>query len=402
MIAFRVFVLGCLAAGLLAADSLATVPPDVATLVEATRGRPPVEVLARVAAYGGPEHALIHLVRGQALLQANRRDEAATAFRTALGRAPDLKAAHLGLARIAAEAEDWTTAAREGAAGLDLATADAVGFAFLAQVGLRSGDLRLASHAIQQGILRFPTDESLRDLDIALLASLDQPEELRAALRGRLSAKPANPDLWSHLAQAADGTHRSEEALAARELAWLADPANRERRRHLAEAQAAAGQVRPALVHWRALVATGATAEEWERAAHTAEQAGEVAQARAWLANIPAPRPRRVDLLAARLALAAQDPAEARAAFDRLLAAGDADPAVHLWAGHLAEQVGDTARAEACYRAAGDGPATIRLVGLLLRADRRDEARSLVAIYRAQHPQDATVPLLERLVPATP
>ncbi len=383
------------------AAAVEEVPAPVAALVELARDASPTSVLAAAQAYSGPDHALVHLVQGQALMSLQRYAEAENAFRLALTRAVDLKSAHLGLARCAAAREDWPAAAREGAAGLDLATAGPEGFAFLAQVGLRGGDRRLAAHALQQGILRFPGDDGLRQLDIVLLAEGDRPDELRQALSDRLIKHPQDAALWSHLAEAARRLPgREGEALAALELAYLAAPGERSRRVALAQDQAAAGQYRPALGHWKILLAATSTAEEIEIAARTAEQAGDLVQARAWLAAVPeAERTRRQTLLSARLALAAGDARAARGALEVLLAAGDTDPAVQVWAGHLAEQAGDLPRAEACYRLAINAsyaPANLRLVALLLRQGRRDEARTLLAVYAAGHPGDEQAVLLQK------
>lgn len=377
------------------------VPAPVAALVDLAREASPTSVLAAAQAYAGPEHAFVHLVRGQALLNLQRLPEAEDAFRLALTRAVDLKPAHLGLARCAAARDDWATAAREGAAGLDLATAGPEGFAFLAQAGLRGNDRRLAANALQQGILRFPGDDTLRQLEIALLADDDRPEALRQALRDRLAKAPTDAALWAHLAAAATRLpDHHDEALAALELAHLAAPGDRARRVALAQAQAAAGQVRPALGHWKILMASSSTSDEVEAAARTAEQAGDLPQARAWLAAVPEPqRTRRQALLSARLALAAGDAPAARGALESLLAAGDTDPAVQVWAGHLAEQSADPARAEACYRlaiTAGHSPATLRLVALLLRQGRRDEARTLLATYLVGHPDDEQAVVLQK------
>ncbi len=373
--------------------ALEEVPAPVAALLERAREASPTAMLVAVQAYNGPDHGLVHLVQGQALLNLQRPTEAEAAFRRALTLAPDLKAAHLGLARCAADRGDWSTAAQAGAAGLDLATAGPEGFAFLAQAGLRGGDRRLAAHAIQQGILRFPGDATLRQVEIALLAEEDRPEALRQALRDQLAKTPDNALLWSHLADAARRLPgRQEEALAALELAHLATPGDRSRRLALARAQATAGQVRPALVHWRVLLAAPSSADEVEAAARTAEQAGDLAQARAWLAAVPvAERPRRHVLLAARLALAAGDAPAARTSLDTLLEGGDHDPALQVWAGHLAEQAQDLPRAEACYRLAvsgGHASAGLRLASLFLRQGRRAEAATLLALHVAAHPDD--------------
>jgi predicted Zn-dependent protease len=368
---------------------------DLGAFLEDARSASPAANLAAAEAWPGPPQALVAVVRGQALLALDRLGEAGAAFTQALELDPHCRPAHRGLAHLAARREDWPAAARAAAAGTEWDTATAEEFAFLAQVALRAGDHRLASVALTQGLLRFPLDDALRRLDIALLAHHGADAELLTAVRSALARTPTDADLWGHRAAVAQRNGHNTDAIAALEVAWLADP-SRPRRIALAQAQAAAGLGRAAWAHWQALEPANAAEARW--GALAAESAGQPDAGLALLARHPAPSDRAHQVLAARLALAAGHPQDARRHLGLLIAEGAADGAVLVWAGSLAEQAGDLTEAEASYRHAGTLPddpqaasARLRLAALLLRQDRHTEAHELLDRHRRDHPGDPTI-----------
>ncbi|GDY12769.1 hypothetical protein LBMAG53_16470 [Planctomycetota bacterium] len=392
-----------------------TVPPAVAATVQAAQASDSAGALAVIAKHPGPPHPLIDLVAAQAHLtlaeavgdpaqEKDRESHAAEARRLALAvlnAEPANRPAHVVLARLAVRAGDWRTASREAAASFDLGNADAAQLGFLADCARRAGDHRLAAMAVSTGILRFPQDRALRRIDLALCIDSGRAEDARTIVLDLLAESPADPALWRNLAWCAQATNRMEESLAALEAA-LACRDEPGLRRQLAETQAARDLPQAALATIRPLLSVKDPEPAVVlSAARIASAAGDPAQGRAWLALVPAAkRTRDHGLLVARLAVQVGDRAAAGTALDTLIAAGEADPAVLTWAGQLAEQLDQPARAEALYQQAaggeGRGPgrspaaaaAGLRLAALYLRQNRRDEAALLIAAHLARQPDD--------------
>jgi predicted Zn-dependent protease len=372
-------VLACL----LSAEPL-PVPAEVADLLGRAAGAAPAEAVRLLAS---ATHPVLLVARAQAHQRAEHPAEAEADFRAAIAADSTLRPAHLGLAQCLAARLDWLGASRAAAAAIDPVHADAAALGFLAGVALRAEDWRLATVAAQQGILRFPDDERLRRIELAVLVQAGRAEEARQAALALVARQPGEAELWRQLAWAAQETGRDDEALAALEAALLTTPADDALRQRLAAGQLARGWAPAALATVRPLLAKPATPAVVLLAARAAGDAGDVVQARIWLDALPeAERTRDHRILSARLAVQAGDPAAARQALDVLIGAGERDATVLTWAGALAEAAGDLARAEMLYR---DAQATLRLVAVLLRQGRRDEAAAQVRAYLAAHPDDA-------------
>jgi hypothetical protein len=406
-------------AALAAADAERKVTAEIAALLGETAKEEPAAALKRIAEYKGEGHPLITLTRAQLRwrLALDAKDEATVKaqraaaeqdFAEALKQDPGLRQAHLGLAQCAAAREDWPAACREAAAGIDQASAGKAEITFMAHAALRAEDWRLAAIAVQQGILRFPDDTQLRRIELAVLMNAGRGEDVRQAVLALLAKEPRDAELWRQLAWAAQDTRREDEALAALEAAVLLKPDDRTLRRALADTQLARGLPHAALANLRPLVGEPASAAALADpalmlgATRAAAEAGELTQARAWLAAVPEQeRTRPLRLQAARLAVQAEDPAAAATALEALIALGEQDAGVLAWAGSLAETRGDHARAEALYlKASGsEGPAasaaSLRLVALYLRQERVDEARSTLATHLAKRPDDVQARALQ-------
>jgi uncharacterized protein HemY len=141
-------------------------------------------------------------------------------------------------------------------------------------------------------------------------------------------------------------------------------------------------------------------------ASRAAAEAGELQQGRAWLSAIPeTKRTRPLRLQAARLAIQAGDQQAAAAALDALIALGEQDATVLTWAGSLAEQRDDLARAETLYVKASSGEnaaasaaasaASLRLVALYIKQKRLDDARVILATYLVKRPDDQQAKALQ-------
>jgi len=404
--ALRIALSVLLVCGLAAVESPRPVPPEVAILLTGISEVEPVEALRRIEAYAGPQHVLVVLARGQARWRLGQAIEAEADFNVALAADPSLNQARIGLAQCAAAREDWLAASRFAAAAINPVHADRELMAFLANTALRAGDARLATLAAQAGILRFPDDQALRRIELAVLVQAGRAEDARQAILGLLAKAPDDVELWRHLAWAAQATHRDDECLAAQEAAMLLAPGDRSLRRQLAEAQLARGLAQAAFITVTPLIgappSTEAVAEPslMLLASRAAAEGGDLAQARAWIAAVPeAVRTRPLHIQVARLAVQAGDEATAAQALDTLIATGEQDPTVLTWAASLAERRDDLARAEMLYLKAGTQPAArLRLAALYLKQQRRDEAATVLATYLVAHPEDAQAKaLLARL-----
>lgn len=391
------------------------VPAAVATLLDKVRNESdPVKAEALLLAYTGSSHALIALALGNArLLQADGKSDAArndlltraeTAFANAAQLDPTLVVAHLGLARCAGARGDWKSAVAACAIAVPLGSATAADLAFYTDCAARSGDPRLATTLVTQGIMRFPHEIVFRRQELALLVSAERWPEARAALLALLASAPVDADTWRSLAGA---ENRGGDPLAARvalEAAVLLKPDDQGLRRALAETQLAGGQASAALATVLPLMADLTTADPRlvEFAARVAVEADRSDQARRWLLTLSTEkRSRAGHLLAARLAAQTNDLAAADAALQAVMRQGEADPAVLAWAGSIAENRNDLGRAEGLYRQAdaqGAGVASLRLALLLHRLHRTDEARRVIAIYRDAKPGDPQLPIIERII----
>lgn len=401
-----------------AAEASRAVPPPLAGLLTQATGATPAEVVRLVDGWNGEGHPLLSLVRAQARwrlaqeAQGSERNALQAAaerdFTAAAAADPGLRQAHLGLAQCAAAREDWTMACRSAAAGIDPATADGSLLAFLASMALRAGDWRLATLTAQHGIMRFPGDPALRRIELAVLVNSGRAEDARQAVLAMLALEPEDAQLWRQLAWAAQETQREEESLAALEVVMGLSPGDQAVRLQLVQRQLGRGQPQAALATIRPLLgeppSAAALADDAliQLATRAAAEAGEVSLARSWLAAVPeAQRSRPQRIQAARLAVQAGDRVAAAVALETLIVAGERDAAVLTWAATLAETAGDPARAEALYlrAAASDGPAaagaSLRLVALLLKHSRRDEARNILAAYLVSRPDDAQARALQ-------
>jgi tetratricopeptide (TPR) repeat protein len=392
-----------------AAESEPVTAEIAAVLHHAQDEADPAAALAILDAYKGPAHPLITLMRGQLHLaladrgkdQELHRKEAERAFTAVAGQEACRHNAHIGLAQIAGARGDWKSAEEHCAQALSVEHATSGELEFYAQVATRAQDWRLASTLTQLGMMRYPAAAKFRQLEVVELLQSERCDEARQGLLALLGSDPADASHWRQLAWCDRTLKRDDEALAALELASLSAPTDVPSARALAEAQLGANLPLVALATVRPLIGEPARASALsdsrliELGVRAAQAAGEVALGRSWLAAVPpAERTRSQQLLAARLAVQAGDAAAAGTVLAELIAAGEHDGAVLVWAGHLAEQGKDDARAEAFYAqaAAGDGPAAgnaaLRLGSMYFRQQRWDEASGLVSTYLARHPED--------------
>ena len=390
-----------------AAVAAAALPRQVAELVNAVQ---PLLTAARIseaqallAAYGGPDHPWLQRVRGDAAFVAGDFPAAVAAYRAALAapaaQVPPGTRANLG--RALAAAGDRTAAAVElgdALAGGTAPAATANDLAILAACQLEAGAPRRALATASLGRMRYPGDANLVRAELAALqgcAHWDGLAEAAQELLGRTPPpEPADQRLaWQALLAARERGGDADEAAATALAAHRAGavPAGR-----VADDLRRAGLFQPALAAYReALASEPATPALLLAAAQDAGDAGTPGEGRAMLARLdPAtaatPRARR---LGAWLAWLAGDRVAARAALAALLAGGQADSAVTLWAARLAADAGDDLAALDLFaRTLGD-PAAVREARLAMaiilgKQQRRDEALAQVQAVLELAPGD--------------
>lgn len=287
----------------------------------------------------------------------------------------------------AAQRADWPAAVAACAGAFDPGTSAPDFWSVYARAALGAGDLRLAGELVGRGMVRFPAQDDLRRLELSLLVQARRPDEAAAAARSWLRTHGEDVDAWQALAWAAHERHDDAGLSAALEAAVILRPDDAGLRTRLAHTLRRLGQPQAALAHYRQLI--GAADHDLRLAAAAcAGEAGDPRQGLDWLHGDDA----AARLLAARLHVQAGDTAAARDDLERLIAAGEHDARILTWAGHLAEQAGDPARAEACWSQASLDPeadaAPLRLAELYRRTARPAEARAVLERRLSARPGD--------------
>ncbi len=400
---FLILIILCWSLGASAATSKTAVPASLAPIIDqaqsALQKDKPTAALEVLGSWSGDAHALVELLRGHALFQQKKFQGAKEAYAKARSLDPDLESAAIGIARVHVEIKEYSKAAALLGQVLDTASCGQSELKLYAHVAYENGDQRLATLLVQKGITRFPKDRALRKLDLALLIDDGRTQDAKSAAQSLLRTNPTDPILWRHLAAASQDEQDPALRLATLEAALLADPNNPSLfKRHLVE-QMNAGHHHEALTRAKAKLSASKKVDATilEVAARAAEATGELDLARAWLGRIPAKKQRRsIPLLEARIALAMNDAKGARRALQTLIDQGETSPSVFLWAGQVAEQMGNHADAEVQYRQAmgleGERArlATLYLAKLLARIHQRERATHILASYLAKHPSDTS------------
>ena len=378
------------------------------------RAKRPGKAVERLTAFKGKDdHALRHLILGHAHLRQDKPALAEAAYRKALDMDDTLAEAGLALAQIHGRQEKWPQAARllGRYAAPDSCLPDVL--LLYAQVASRMGDTRLCTLLTGKGVVRFPGDLRFRRLDLALLADTDQHAAMRQTVTLLLGTAPADRALWQNLAFACDRAGDNAGALAALEAVVLCSPSDMGARQRLLAGHLSGGNWLAAVSHGRDLLAgphakpAAASPGVMDMLIRAADMGRKDDLLAAWLAMVgDKTRTRPMRLAAAKLALRRSKPAQARAALDKLIRAGETDPSVFVWAGHLAETARDYPQAETLYtqarqlKGAAARTATLYLARLYIRLKRLDQAARLLEAYLASHPADAPARAMLALVNA--
>jgi len=399
------------------AETPVRLPRDLAEALAAAQsdleGGRPAEVIRRLSAFQGQDHALRHLLLGHAYVRQSDLPQAARAYQDALAIDGSMKEAGVALAQVRARQRQWARAAELLGQFTSPDTCEADLLLLYAEAARQLNDRRLSDLLVRKGILRFPHDRRFRRLDLALgIDAADHPGTRRAAMH-LLAADPTDATLWQHVALAEAAAHADARQIAALEASLLCDPSDLVRHRQFLAAELAAGNWPTVVSHGRSLLegplgkdasADPGTLELLLAAADIGQQDDILA---AWLDRVPEKaHTRAMHLVAARLALRQGKTKAARETLARLIEAGETGPAVFLWAGHLAETAQDWPEAETLYRHAWtfegspSSLATLYLARLYLRRGRPAEAARLLQGHLNVHPEDAPARALLALAEA--
>lgn len=386
-----------------AAEAPPAVPRDLAPVLERAQQRlaagEPQQALDALADWDGAAHAVHALLRGHALLAAERAQEAGDAYRAALELDPGLTQAGYGLVRSLAAGERWVAARDAAGAHIAVDHAPREMVLLYASIAHALDDLPLLRAITTTGLLRFPGSTVMRRLRLAALVSGDDRAGARELVRSLLRDEPARAELWRTWAALAEDDPATQRVRL--QAAVLAAPEDPRLRARLLGAFLAADQAGAAmrcahvLMDQRTDWPEPRTHDWTELAVRAAMHDEQWEQARAWLATVPvAKRGRALHLIAARLALQAERGERALAALEALIVTGENDPAVLLWAARLAADTGASARAEALLRrvmrseGASAATARLHLARLLHAQGRRDAALALLRAHVREHPED--------------
>jgi len=371
------------------------------------------EAIARLSAFRGEDHALRQLLLGHAHVQQSNLQAAGAAYRAALKMDPAMAEAGIALAQVLGRQESWAASATLLGRFVETDSCEADVLLLYAQVARRLADERLCGLLARKGILRFPADGRFRRLDLAICIGRGDHRAARETLALLMKDAPADAGLWQQLASLADQAGSDADRLAALEACALCQPEQLDRHRRFLAALVAAGDWPTALKHGRALLAgplgadARASAELMELLIRAADAGRQDQLLGAWLAAVPQKAwTRAVRIVAARRALRLGDTPRAREALAGLVETGEMDPAVFVWAGHLAETAEDSPEAETLYAHArtlkgpAAGLATLYLARLHFRTGRGPAAARLLRGHLDAHPEDAYARALLAVVDA--
>jgi tetratricopeptide (TPR) repeat protein len=349
----------------------------------------------------GKDHPSRRLMLGYAYEKLSDPGRAVGQYKAALELDPTVSAAGLALAQIYASNEQWPQAAEMLGKHANIDACPKNVLLLYTQVAANMKDRRLQSLLSTKGLARFPTDRTFKRLDLQNLLDSGNRRAARHSIVGLLVEEPVNVKLWKQLAfvqEPGDGDARKMSAI---EAALLCDPTDMSNHRQFLAGQIGMGNFHTVIQHGKKLLA-GAMRKEaigdmglLGLLIHAADMNRSDQTLTSLLSLVPDDKQTRaMQLAAARLALRKGKTSRASEILTRLITAGDTDPSVYLWAGHLAERTEDPDRAVVFYQQARKltGPAadmaTLYLARLHLGAKRSRQSAQLLAEHLKAHPQD--------------
>ncbi len=382
-------------------------PAELAEVIEAAQddlqnGRTD-EAITHLKDYSGKDHALRHLLLGHTYLRRADLSAAAAAYQKALEMDNELSRAGVALGQVYARQEKWKESSR--ILGQYLATDEcSADMLFMyTQVSRRMDDNRLCRVLTDKGLIRFPQDGRFRRMDVNLLVEEGRYALAAESVRKLLKKSPADADLWGQLAYTQSQAGDEEGGLAALESALMCRPNDIDLHRRFLATQLAEGKWLAVVNHGKELLSgplagkSRTDAKIMELLIRAADRGEKDKILGNWLKLVDEKdRSRTIRIIEARLALRRGKTKDARKVLRKLIAQGQADADIFLWAGHLAERAEDWARAATLYdyarRSEGSAAqlATLYLARLRYNRGMYDRAVELLKAHLNEHPQDTT------------
>jgi predicted Zn-dependent protease len=408
-----ILALACTTAG--AQEKPIDLPKDLAELLTSARddlaNDRAQKAVDRLTAFKGKDHALRHLLLGHAYAQQSKLDRAAEAYRAALALDKKLRQAGISLAQVLVRGEKWAQAIKMFGRFTDIDTCGVEELFMYTHCARQVEDGRLCELLVRKGVVRFPGDERFRRLDLAIMIDSDDDPGASKVIRLMLRKKPTDSGLWQQLAFVSARMERDSDRTAALEADLLCNPGDLARHRRFLGALLASGDWLTAVRHGESLLSGGLTKKAaadkviMELLIRAADTGTRDALCEKWLALVPEKsHTRAMRIAATRTALRRGRTGSAREALDRLIEEGETDASVFLWAGHLAEQQNDLARAETLYGQArtlkgqSARSAELYLARLMFRNNRLSEAKRILGAYLNTYAEDSSARALLSLV----
>ncbi|MBN2711168.1 MAG: tetratricopeptide repeat protein [Planctomycetes bacterium] len=370
-------------------------------------------VIRVLSGYNGEDHPVRHLLMGHAESQLSHWAEAVREYEKALELDEEYRPAGLALAQVYVNMDKLDNALKVAGKFINPEKAAAGEVVFYAQVAYQNRDTRLCGRIVRSALLRFPSDDRIRKLDLALLMEEEEWGEARKAAMALLEKKPIDSALWRQLSYVTRSKDDGKTDLAAIEAAWLANPGDRDLRKQFFASQLSAGHYATVISESQKLLASEKgkaiplDIETMALLVRAADGASDEGLLKKFVSLVPsAKRTREMQICVARSALRNGDVKGARKALCALIEKGKADGSAYLWAGSLAEGERDYAEAEADYAHAAklDGSAarnaTLYLARLYWNTKRPEEARNLLGSYLRSYPDDVTAWAMDKVFKA--
>ena len=360
--------------------------------------------------WGGKDHALRHLMLGQALETLSMSKDAQVEYMKAIAMDKGLKQAGIALARLAANSGDWKETIRLLGIYLDTAKCDSNLLLFYTRGALEANDNRLAKELIRTGVLRFPLDIEFRRADLTLSVTEGDSKKVARLSKVLLSGDPGNVDLWGQLAWSYSDAGQDKDSLVALEARYLCKPTDISAFQNFVSALIGSGDWITAVKEGKQVLAAPnaskivANTSTIELLIQAADIGGEEKLLLGWLALVPQKdRTRTMHIIEARSALRRGKVADARKAIEKIIESGKQDASVYLWVGHIAESNKDSDAALVYYKQArqqqGDsGSASLYLARLYYRLGRDKESADILEKYLASRPEDSAARAMLSLV----
>ncbi len=340
-----------------------TVTPSEAALlaeVESLRAERPEAALALLESRRRPDSSpALDLALGNLLAEADRLDEAEAAFRTAIRRHPDFRAALGNLARLHLLRDQPGPAAEAFRRLLALDPADPDTLHLLGQALLGLDQPVSAETAFRQALLHGGPEAEVRAGLVQALIGQERLDEAAALLREMTARSPHRALPWRLRAGVSLNRGEPDRALVEIETARRLGLADTDMLRWQGDLYLGRGQPGEAAVAYERAFAIGeGPPDALLRAARAWAEAGDLTRASGLLERIPAeeidPAARRSRLLLrAELARLAEDPVEARKALEELVAEDPGQGRAMLELGRLAADAGQTEEALLWFERAG-------------------------------------------------